>query len=61
MRAGETQLAKALLHLRHRHEQFPQQAATIILDHHHNRTLVDGEAGVSAVQPRDSLKASVKP
>src|SRR3569833_449662 len=46
MRARETQPPEARLHFRNIHEELPQQAGAVILHHHDNRALVDGDVGV---------------
>src|SRR5262249_60963182 len=46
VRAGDPQPAQARLHFRNAHEQLPQQAGAMVLDHDDDRALVDGDVGV---------------
>src|SRR5688572_5819055 len=46
MRAAEAQRVQPVLHFGHAHEQLPQQTRTMVLHHHDDRALVDGEKGV---------------
>ncbi len=61
VRAAEAEAAQAGLHFRHAHEQFPQKARAMVLHHHDDRALVDGEICLCVPVPRRSQNASMKP
>jgi hypothetical protein len=42
-RAFKTQFGKAILNFRTAHKQLPQQAGTVIFDHHNDRSLVNSQ------------------